>query len=535
MTNLSEQIIKDLIEKGVNTFFGVQGGACARFIDNIIKYKGRYIPVLNEQSAGFYAHGYYLSTRKTAGIIFTTGPGLTNAITGIASCYYDRIPLVVLTGQVKKKLNIAKKTKTRMVGFQEVPHLDLCNPVSDLTLKIDSSKKYLKMRENFLINLNKKVQVIEVQDDVQREKLKKKLKKININSLKFEKKIISPSILRDIKNSKNPVYIFGAGFSRHKDVNELSKITNKQNISVALTWGGQKAQNFINKKNYIGIFGSHNPGYANEVIEKSDLIIAVGCSLLQHQIGRINSNFAKKANIVFINNDLNECKRAKYQFGKRLSFINFDAKEFIFSIKNITKKKINHNFENKTVYPVSNLVSFFKKIPHNKSVIFSDAGATLSWTYQAANLLKNCAPIYTAFNLHSMGYANCASIGAAIQNNNVFCVIGDGSVPMNIQEFAWLKRYKVKIIILDNQGYGIIRQTQRDYYKSKFYGSDFKNNSSKLPNFNLKKIIESYDIKTRIVNKNQLNGKIVNDFIKSKKSEAIIIKVDYSAEVKTYG
>ena len=134
-----------------------------------------------------------------------------------------------------------------------------------------------------------------------------------------------------------------------------------------------------------------------------------------------------------------------------------------------------------------------------------------------------------------MGYANCASIGAAIQSNSVFCIIGDGSVPMNIQEFAWLKRYKVKIIILDNQGYGIIRQTQRAYYSSKFYGSDFKNNSSKLPNFNLKKIIESYDIKTRIVNKNQLNEKIVNQFIKSKKSEAIIIKVDYSAEVKTYG
>tara|TARA_S200000501_G_C20226658_1_gene483885 strand:- start:66 stop:470 length:405 start_codon:yes stop_codon:yes gene_type:complete len=133
-----------------------------------------------------------------------------------------------------------------------------------------------------------------------------------------------------------------------------------------------------------------------------------------------------------------------------------------------------------------------------------------------------------------MGYANCASIGAAIQNNNVYCVIGDGSVPMNIQEFAWLKRYKVKIIILDNQGYGIIRQTQKDYYNSKFYGSDFKNNSSKLPNFKLKKIIESYDIKTRIFNKNQLNEKIVNNFIKSKKSEAIIIKVDYSARVKTY-
>ena len=118
MKSLSEQIIKDLIENGVTTFFGVQGGACARFIDSIIKYKGKFIPVLNEQAAGFYAHGYYLSTNKTAGLVFTTGPGLTNAITGIASCYYDRIPLVAITGQVKKKLNIAKKTNTRMVGFQ---------------------------------------------------------------------------------------------------------------------------------------------------------------------------------------------------------------------------------------------------------------------------------------------------------------------------------------------------------------------------------------------------------------------------------
>ena len=132
-----------------------------------------------------------------------------------------------------------------------------------------------------------------------------------------------------------------------------------------------------------------------------------------------------------------------------------------------------------------------------------------------------------------MGYANCASIGASIKNKNVYCVIGDGSIPMNIQELAWLKYYKVKIIVLDNEGYGIIRQTQRAYYKSKFFGSDFKNNLSKLPKFNLKKILESYDLKTKIVTRRQLNKKIVNNFINSKKSEAIIIKVNYSAEVKT--
>ena len=111
MRNLSEQLIKDLIDQGVNTFFGVQGGACARLIENIIKFKGKYVPVLNEQSAGYYAHGHYMATKKTAGLIFTTGPGITNGMSGIASCYYDRVPLVTLVGQVSTSLNIAKKTK----------------------------------------------------------------------------------------------------------------------------------------------------------------------------------------------------------------------------------------------------------------------------------------------------------------------------------------------------------------------------------------------------------------------------------------
>ena len=88
----------------VNTFFGVQGGACARLIENVVKFKGKFIPVLNEQTAGFYAHGYHLATNKTAGLIFTTGPGLTNGLTGIAACYYDRIPLVTLVGQVNSKI-----------------------------------------------------------------------------------------------------------------------------------------------------------------------------------------------------------------------------------------------------------------------------------------------------------------------------------------------------------------------------------------------------------------------------------------------
>ena len=167
-------------------------------------------------------------------------------------------------------------------------------------------------------------------------------------------------------------------------------------------------------------------------------------------------------------------------------------------------------------------------------MIFSDAGATLSWSYQASNLLRNCAPIYTSFNLHSMGYANCAGVGAALlKNKDIYVVIGDGSLPMNSQELAWLNKCKVKLVIIDNNGYGIIRQMQKQFYKSNFLGSDFRNKKSKLPIFSVTKILKSFDIKYQTILSNNKNLNEINSLIKSKESKAIIIKTNYLAEVET--
>ena len=143
MKEISQILIKDLINQGIRTFFGVQGGACARLIKSVIELGGTFHPVLNEQAAGYCAHGFYMAEKKPAGMIFTTGPGLINGLSGIATCFYDRVPSIILVGQVNKTLNIAKKTKTRMVGFQEVPHLDLSNSIADKTFKIDSKRKFL--------------------------------------------------------------------------------------------------------------------------------------------------------------------------------------------------------------------------------------------------------------------------------------------------------------------------------------------------------------------------------------------------------
>ena len=535
MSNISEQLIKDLIDQGVDTYFGVQGGACARLIENVIKFKGNFIPVLNEQSAGYYAHGYHLATNKVAGLIFTTGPGLTNGVSGIAACYYDRVPLVTLVGQVNSKIHIAKSTNTRMVGFQEVPHLEVCKPISDFCLKIESEKKYFNLRKKFLSSLNTKVQVVEILDDVQRKILEKKpvkIKKFKKNKLNRN---ISPrkSYQNLIKKSKKPVIIIGAGFARDKENLSILRKIIVTNIPIAITWGGQKIQKYIYKSsNYLGIMGTHNPGTANEYINKSDLVIALGCSLLQHQIGKKHDDFAPKSKIMFVNDDLNETKRAKLQFGNRLLPIHLDANKFAKYYLLKFKKKIKTNFieKNTKSNPVNFLKSIFEKISKN-SLIFSDAGATLSWTYQAANCLKNCPPIFTAFNLHSMGYANCASVGAAIANKkNIYCIIGDGSIPMNSQELTWLKKYSVKIIILDNRGYGIIRQTQREFYKSKFYGSDFINKKTSLPSFSLEKLLSSYEIENRRIKKT-INKKNLKWILSSQNTKALIYDVKYSDEV----
>ena len=175
----------------------------------------------------------------------------------------------------------------------------------------------------------------------------------------------------------------------------------------------------------------------------------------------------------------------------------------------------------------------FSSLKKNNSLIFSDAGATLSWTYQSANLVKNCPPIFTSLNLHAMGYANCAAVGAAIKSKkNIYVIIGDGSLPMNIQELSWCNKFIIKFIIIDNGGYGIIRQTQTDFYNSIYLGSDFKNSKSKLPNFSINKMLLSYNISFKSIQSEKINKKNINWLINNKKSSALILKTNYAARVK---
>ena len=134
---VSDYLIEILKKCGVETYFGVQGGAIAHVIESSAK-KCKYIPVLNEQAGGLCAHGYFFSTEKPACVLTTTGPGFLNSVTGMAACFYDNVPSVFVTGQVSKNLNLAKKFNVKMYGFQEVQHIDIGKNISDRVFKINS-------------------------------------------------------------------------------------------------------------------------------------------------------------------------------------------------------------------------------------------------------------------------------------------------------------------------------------------------------------------------------------------------------------
>ena len=337
MGSLTNQIISDFKDAGVTVYFGVQGGACARIIEAVIKNNCKYIPVLNEQAAGYAAHGYFLTHGMPAGIILTTGPGVTNSISGIASCYYDSVPLVVLMGQVNAPLNLANTFSTKMHGFQELPHIDLVKPVSSVSLSIRSEADYESQRYAIfhLLEDKKKVVSLEIQDDVQRIDIKK------MKIISKLTKITNNEVLNKNNQAKldSDLLILGAGCRDSLSEVDIDNI-NLSEVPVVLSWGAQSLSSQL--KYCRGLFGTHTPGIANELVKKSVSPIVVGCSLLQHQIGKDQKLFLPKAKLItFVNSNSSENHRAFSIFGDRLFPYLSDASEFFKRNSLIINQKLN--------------------------------------------------------------------------------------------------------------------------------------------------------------------------------------------------
>ncbi len=529
--------IAHFLSKITDCVFVGQGGNIIHVLDSLGKRKDiKVIPSQNEQGASIAADAYSRFNNKIGVTAATSGPGMINLMQGMACSFFDSIPTfhfsgAVVTGQLRKNKNI------RQIGFQEMEVVDLVKPITKYAVLL-KDKNLIRYELEKMLYYAKEGRpgpvLMDLPDDLQRAEIDPKKikgfkppknKQIKVN---FEKKLFSL-----IDRSEKPLIVLGHGINLSNTKKQVKQFIKKTGIPFSPSWATIDLFNYNHKLN-AGTFGVAATRYGNFAIQNSDLLISFGCRLNTQITGSNIKSFAPKAKKIIIDIDKNEFTKNN---GLKIDLkINMDLKSFFKKINPHLKNKKNydkwiHNFTKlKNKYPITkksyfnqkknnNPYVFMKKLSDKtgrKDVLIPDASANLIWAMQA--LEPKGQKIFTALNHSPMGYSMPATIGAhlADKSKNVICTIGDGSMQMNIQELATIAHFKfpVKIFVLNNNGYGLIKLTQDMWLGSRRVGVD-KNSDLAMPD--IIRISKAYDIETvKINNHNEIDKKI--DYVlKSKK------------------
>jgi len=548
--NLSDYILNFLKSKKVDNVFTITGGAICFLMDAFSRNKKiNYTSVAHEQAAAMMADSYSRFGPNFSATMVTSGPGATNLLTGIACSWFDSIPSLHICGQVNRyELSSYDEStkKVRQVGFQETDIVSIAKPITKFAyqLKNENEIRYILEKAYYISQNGRPGPVlIDIPMDLQRKivhpsKLKPFIPKRNyINNGKLLKQI--NEIISFLKKSKRPVIILGGGIRISKTTKKLRKFLKKFNIPIVTTWSGVDSINHDNK-NYIGNIGVYGSRSANFVIQNSDFVLSLGSRLDTRITGGVPRNFAREAIIASVDIDKDELNKKrglklKIKINECLTdFFNlFEKKSKTLRIQKpdwlqkslLWKKKYpivlqNYRTQNKFVNPYFFMERLSKYLGKDE-VVVADDGAHLTWAIQSLKVLKQ-QRLFSAFGNSPMGYAFPAAIGASIALNKkkIICIDGDGSIQINIQELQTLVSNKlpIKIIIINNEGYGIIKQFQELYLEKRYEAVDTKKG---VTNPNFSKIAKAYGINYSEIKNNSNVDKILRKTIKSKKAEFI--------------
>ena len=558
--NLSDYVLKFFEKKNVKNVFTITGGAICFLMDAFSRNKNiTYTSVAHEQAAAMMADSYSRLGPNFSATMVTSGPGATNLLTGIACSWFDSIPSMHICGQVNRHelTSFNKSTKkVRQVGFQETDIISMAKPITKFAyqLKNENEIKYILEKAFHISQTGRPGPVlIDIPMDLQRKKIipdKLKsfyLKKKPIKKQKLIKQI--KDIIENFKKAKRPVILIGGGIRISKTNKKLLTFLKKFNIPLVTTWSGIDSITH-NAKNYIGSIGVYGSRSANFVIQNSDFVLSLGSRLDTRVTGGVPKNFAREAIIASVDIDKNELNKnrglkinIKINQSLIVFFSNFEklSNNLIINKPDWLKKSIFwkkkypivlENYRNQKRYV--NPYFFMEKLSNflNKDeVVITDDGAHLTWTIQALKVLKK-QRLFSAFGNSPMGYAFPASIGASIALNKkrIICIDGDGSIQINIQELQTMisNQLPIKIIIINNNGYGIIKQFQELYLNKRYEAVDSQKG---VTNPNFLKIAKAYGIKYSEIKNNSNIDKVLSKAIKSKNAEFINVFVNPNQKI----
>mgnify|MGYP003513549592 FL=1 len=511
---ISDYIIEFLLSKNINKTFGYIGGAIAHIYHSIDKYKEmEIINCIHEQGAGFAAEGYARITGKSGVAFATSGPGATNLITPIGSCYFDSVPTMFITGQVNT-YEYKYDKPVRQIGFQETDIVSIIKPIVKYAVMVDKVEdiRYELEKAYYLSQEGRKGPVlVDIPMNIQRTE-------VDISSLKsffdsneyFElennkkEKNNVDEVINLLKESKRPIVLIGGGVRLSNANVELLNYVEKYSIPVVYSLMGKDAISEDYKYN-LGLIGSYGNRYGNLALANSDLILVLGSRLDTRQTGTSLDTFAREAKIIQVDIDRNELG-SKIKVDVEINSnvkdfitilnkyeINIDITEWLKKLKEYKNKfSSTVGFDNNLKIP-NYVVSIISKYLQDEDICV-DVGQHQMWTAQSLNIKATQRVLFSG-GMGAMGFALPASIGACIGSNKRTVVIaGDGGIQMNIQELEVINRRKlpIKIFVLNNKNLGMVRQFQELYFDKKYLGTidDYS-----VPN--LVDIAKAYAIKAR--------------------------------------
>ena len=499
----SDLVLETLRDLGIDTIFGYPGGAVLPLYDAIYNFKGiRHILGRHEQGCLHEAEGYAKSTGKLGVAVVTSGPGATNAITGIADAMSDSVPLLVFTGQVARA-GIGKD------AFQEADIVGITMPITKYNYQVRETADIPRIITEavhiattgrpgpVVIDLPKDVSALETDFIYSPEvNLPSYQPTLDPNDMQIKK------ILKQLSKAKKPVLLAGGGISYAEASKELNEFAERYQIPVVTSLLGQGTI-ATSHPLFLGMGGMHGSFAANIAMTEADFMISIGCRFDDRLTGNPKT-FAKNAKVAHIDIDPAE-------IGKTISAdipVVGDAKKALQmllaepTVHNNTEKWIDkvtkdknrvrsYDKKERVVQPQA-VIERIGELTNGDAIVVTDVGQHQMWTAQYYPY-QNERQLVTSGGLGTMGFGVPAAIGAKIANpeKEVILFVGDGGFQMTNQELAILNIYKVpiKVVMLNNHSLGMVRQWQESFYEGRTSESVFDT----LPDFQL--MAQAYGIK----------------------------------------
>ncbi|EHQ27732.1 thiamine pyrophosphate-binding protein [Mucilaginibacter paludis] len=485
---VSDFIAGFLEKKGVGCIFELSGGMITHLLDSISQNTTINIVTMHhEQSAAFAADAYGRVTGLPGVALATSGPGATNLLTGIGSCYFDSSPAIFITGQVNR--HEQKRDKTiRQLGFQETDIVAMAKPITKAAYLVNNAEDipYI-FEEAFRIAMEGRPGpvLIDIPMDVQRAQIDTNYissaveEQVNIISEKDLKDLIS-----DIQNAQRPLILAGRGVKAAQCQDYFDKFIQKTKTPVITTLLALDTIAFDDPMR-VGFIGSYGNRWANIAFGECDLLIVLGSRLDVRQTGA-DTKFIENRKIYHvdcdsceINNRIKGCVPIvttldvffkQFDIAAQNTFFNNNT-NWLIHINNLKSKWPDTSELNPSGINPNKFMHRLAAISQKAFAYLADVGSHQMWAAQSLQLNKGQL-FLTSGGMGAMGFSLPAAIGASITANKkpAVVLIGDGCMQLNIQELQTVVRndLPIKIIVLNNRTLGMIRQFQDSYFESRY-------------------------------------------------------------------